>query len=67
MRSLRRSSFFPFYLPIGILCHADIVAREMKKPCVVGTQFATKLFHDGDLVEVDAEKGVVRKISPQSL
>jgi len=31
-------------------------------PCLVGTQHATTIFKDGDLVEVDAEKGVVRKI-----
>ena len=47
----------------GILCHAAIVAREMKKPCVIGTQVATKVFQDGDIVEVDAEKGVVTKIN----
>jgi len=47
----------------GILCHAAIVAREMKKPCIVGTRYATQIFHDGDLVEVDADKGMVRKIS----
>ncbi|MBN1386082.1 hypothetical protein JW968_03855 [Candidatus Woesearchaeota archaeon] len=46
----------------GILCHAAIVARELKKPCVIGTKVATKVFKDGDLVEVDANKGVVRKI-----
>ena len=44
----------------GILSHAAIVAREMKKPCVIGTQIATKTFKDGDLVEVDANKGVVK-------
>lgn len=65
----------PEYLPLmqkagaivtdagGILCHAAIVAREMKKPCVIGTQFATKVFKDGDMVEVDADRGVVKKIS----
>ena len=47
----------------GILCHAAIVAREMKKPCIVGTRYATQIFHDGDLVEVDADEGMVRKIS----
>lgn len=47
----------------GALAHAAIVARELKKPCVVGTAVATKVFKDGDLVEVDAEKGIVRKIS----
>lgn len=44
----------------GVTCHAAIVAREMKKPCVIGTKFATKVFKDGDIVEVDAEKGIVR-------
>lgn len=46
----------------GITCHAAIVAREMKKPCVIGTKIATKVFKDGDMVEVDANTGVVRKI-----
>lgn len=46
----------------GILCHAAIVARELKKPCVIGTKVATEIFHDGDLVEVDADKGMVRII-----
>ncbi len=44
----------------GILCHAAIVAREMKKPCVIGTKIATKVLKDGDLVEVDADKGVIK-------
>ncbi|MHB8871556.1 MAG: PEP-utilizing enzyme [Candidatus Doudnabacteria bacterium] len=46
----------------GILSHAAITAREMKKPCVIGTQIGTKVFKDGDLIEVDANKGIVRKI-----
>jgi len=46
----------------GILSHAAIVAREIKKPCIIGTMVATKVFKDGDRVEVDATKGVVRKI-----
>ena len=41
----------------GISSHASIVAREMKKPCVIGTKIATKVFKDGDLVEVDAIRG----------
>lgn len=44
----------------GLLCHASILAREFKIPCVVGTKIATKVLKDGDLVEVDANKGVVR-------
>jgi len=46
----------------GTLCHAAIVSREMKKPCVIGTKIATQVLKDGDLVEVDAEKGIVRKL-----
>jgi len=44
----------------GITCHAAIVAREMKKPCIIGTKIATEVLHDCDLVEVDADKGVVK-------
>ena len=46
----------------GITCHAAIVSREFKIPCVVGTKIATKVLKDGDLVEVDANKGVVKVI-----
>jgi len=45
----------------GVLCHAAIVAREMKKPCVIGTKIATRIFKDGDIVEVDAYTGKVTK------
>lgn len=48
----------------GIACHAAIVAREMKKPCIVGTKVATKMLKEGDMIEVDAEKGIVLKIGP---
>ncbi|MBR9706475.1 hypothetical protein GOV14_05545 [Candidatus Pacearchaeota archaeon] len=44
----------------GITCHAAIVSRELKKPCIIGTRNATRALKDGDLVEVDADKGVVR-------
>ncbi|MCR4311496.1 MAG: PEP-utilizing enzyme, partial [Candidatus Taylorbacteria bacterium] len=46
----------------GITCHAAIVAREWKVPCIIGTKIATKVLKDGDMVEVDANKGVVRII-----
>jgi phosphohistidine swiveling domain-containing protein len=47
----------------GMTCHAAIVAREMKKPCVIGTKNATEVFQNGDLVEVDAISGVVKIIN----
>ncbi|MDX9913850.1 MAG: PEP/pyruvate-binding domain-containing protein [Candidatus Moranbacteria bacterium] len=43
----------------GMLSHAAIISREMKKPCVVGTIFATKILKDGDFVKVDADNGVI--------
>ncbi len=47
----------------GITSHAAIVSRELGVPCVIGTKIATKVLKDGDLVEVDANQGIVRKIN----
>ena len=44
----------------GMLSHAAILAREMKKPCIIGTKIATRVLKDGDTVEVDADNGIVR-------
>lgn len=44
----------------GLTSHAAIVSRELGIPCVVGTKIATKVLKDGDLIEVDANNGVVR-------
>ncbi|MFA6918513.1 MAG: PEP-utilizing enzyme [Patescibacteria group bacterium] len=46
----------------GITCHAAIIAREMRKPCIIGTKIATMVLKDGDLIEVDANKGIVKII-----
>jgi len=46
----------------GITSHAAIVSRELNVPCVIGTKFATQVFKDGDMVDVDANKGIVRRI-----
>ncbi len=64
----------PSYLPVmkraaafvtnegGTLCHAAIVARELQKPCVIATKHATHIFRNGDMLEVDANTGVVKKV-----
>ncbi len=64
----------PYYVPAmvragaiitdegGVLSHAAIVSRELGVPCIISTKHATQVFKDGDLVEVDAEKGIVRKL-----
>jgi len=46
----------------GVTCHAAIVSRELGVPCVVGTNVATKVLKEGDLVEVNATEGVVKII-----
>jgi pyruvate,water dikinase len=43
----------------GILSHAAIVARELRKPCIVGTGDATNKLKNGQMVMVDANSGVV--------
>ncbi len=47
----------------GITSHASIVARELQIPCVIGTRIATKVLKDGDMVEVDADRGRVNKLT----
>lgn len=47
----------------GITAHVSVVTRELKIPAVVGVSRVTSLLKDGDMVEVDANTGVVRKIS----
>ena len=46
----------------GLTCHAAITAREIKKPCLIGTKNATKFFKDGDMVEVDTNQGIIKKL-----
>jgi phosphohistidine swiveling domain-containing protein len=43
----------------GITSHAAIVSRELGKPCVIGTDNATRVFDNGDKVRVNANDGVV--------
>ena len=46
----------------GMLSHAAIVSREFKLPCIVGTEIATKVIHDGDVVELHCGKGTVKVV-----
>lgn len=47
----------------GALCHAAIISREYCIPAVVGTQNATEVLKDGQEIEVDGSKGLVRILS----
>lgn len=44
----------------GLTSHAAIVARELKKPCIVGIKDLIAVLKDGDIIEVDADKGIVK-------
>ena len=46
----------------GIASHAAIVSRELRKPCIIGTKIATQVLKNGDMVEVDADNGIVRRL-----
>lgn len=43
----------------GILSHASVISRELHKPCIIAFKGITKLIKDGDLIELNAEKGTV--------
>lgn len=44
----------------GMMSHAAIVSRELGIPCIVGLKNVTEKIKTGDMVEVDADKGIVR-------
>ncbi len=44
----------------GLNSHAAIMSRELGVPCLVGTYHATEILKTGDLVELDAESGIVK-------
>lgn len=66
----------PLYVPImykasafvtddgGVTTHTHVLMRlygkKMKKPCITGTKMATRVFVDGDEIEVNALNGSVR-------
>ncbi len=43
----------------GMTCHAAIVSRELGTPCIVGTEKATSVLNDGEIITMDATNGVV--------
>ncbi len=47
----------------GITSHAAIISREMEIPCIIGTKIATKILKDGDFVEIDSKRNLVKIIN----
>jgi len=46
----------------GITSHAAIISRELGIPCITGTQVATRSLKDGDLIDVNANHGLIKII-----
>jgi pyruvate,water dikinase len=65
---MTRQDFVPYLRKVkaiitnegGMACHAAIIARELGKPCVVGTKVATDVFQDGDIVEI--KEGIINRL-----
>jgi pyruvate,water dikinase len=43
----------------GITCHAAIVSRELKKPCIIGTRLASKVLKTGDEIVMNLKTGEI--------
>ena len=59
--------FFLCLVPVGIiaekgslLSHTAIISRELNKPAIVNVKDCTAILKTGDLVELDAEIGIVK-------
>jgi len=46
----------------GVSSHAAIISRELGIPCIIGTKIATKVFNEGDFVEVNANHSLIKII-----
>lgn len=46
----------------GLSSHAAIVSRELGVPCVIATGNGSRVIHDNDWLEIDAQKGTVKII-----
>ena len=44
-----------------MLSHTAIITRELGKPSIVNVKDATSLLKTGDIVTMDAYKGIIRK------
>ena len=50
----------------GVTSHAAIICRELGVPTIIGIEGLLDQLHDGDLVEVDAERGIVTPLKHES-
>lgn len=46
----------------SLTSHASLCGRGLKLPSIMGTNFARNIIKDGDLVELDADRGIIKLI-----
>lgn len=46
----------------GLTCHAAVVAREFGIPCIVSFANATRVFKDGQFLELNADKATIKQV-----
>lgn len=46
----------------GQTSHAAITSRELSKPCIIATNYASQVLRNGDRVKIDFTQGVIEKI-----
>ena len=46
----------------GITSHAAIVSRELKIPCIVGTEYATQTLKNGQKIRMDTRRGKIIRL-----
>ena len=43
----------------GLTSHTAIAAYSLKKPALIGAKDAIKCLHDGDVITMDLDRGVI--------
>jgi len=50
----------------GIACHAAIISRELDVPCVVGCKIALQVLKENEIIELDADDGIIKRIEKKN-
>ena len=45
------------------ICHAALISKDISKPCVVGTRFATEQLLDGEKIQINGQTGEIFSVA----
>ena len=51
----------------SMLSHTAIISRELKKPAIVNVKDCTSILKNGDIVELDADNGIVKILEKENV